>query len=880
MSSEPCRADEDCGPGRRCRLGACAPECRDDLDCPEGEVCGAEGRCAPPPQCSRASDCASGFTCADGRCQCLRDSACAAGEACLSGACGPMPECAQDAECAAYGRVCEPNQGVCLVPCSSPEECAPGADPQLALLLYRCEVGRCVRRCTGNLTCGGGLVCFDGACVRSNCATFADCPAGRYCTSAAGGVCAPYQPCAGAQECPANFECRPFDVCPPGFDCARPVCQELPRCLVDAECTPPPSYCQERHCQRAVACSGTAPCTGPGEICVGGACVPSPCRGNPDCAFPDACVDGQCTAPPPASAIVALRLLPASGVFEVGETRPLSLVGVRSNGSTVPVWAASYSVSPAGAADVTAGGAVTALAAGPFTVSATLAGSAAPAAQASLVAHAPASPGERVVRAIDAATRAPLQGVRVALCPDPPAAGPCPTPLEGLTDASGEVRFVTGAALVDVSAASPDLRPDGLPRYDRAAVAATAAVDVLLPLSPNPVHGAAGFTGAVSFAGTHGTGELALGLLVAARWDVVDQDLGDLFGEPFLVTLPVSGQQAPFFGATVAAADLGLPVVVPVKPTADALADPGPRSVVGFGGKVPLDALGSAGSPDLLSYVGALDYAVAPPQAFSARPYVPDTADVNGNGLCADPQRCPQGTEDVPDYAAFPKLSFAPSRQQLLRTELHLPALPPGVDSVVVAAVQARPDVGALVLGLTSRAGGAASTAVLRSGAPYGAAEAGRPGLWLFATSALPGGQRRTTARLLAADALPVSADLGPLLPLPAGMSRDAAARTLSPGQPAWDAVAAAVGGAGLGRAVLRSGQGRVMVYFEIAAGQAVVRVPDPPSGLAGDPASDPASVLELQAIELAGGVSAVEALDLRGVNLSELPALVSRYAR
>src|SRR6185436_6236458 len=194
-----------------------------------------------------------------------------------------------------------------------------------------------------------------------------------------------------------------------------------------------------------------------------------------------------------------------------------------------------------------------------------------------------------------------------------------------------------------------------------------------------------------------------------------------------------------------------------------------------------------------------------------------------------------------------------------------------GVDSLVVAAVQVRPEVGALALGLTSRAGGLASTAVLKSGAPYAAAEAGRPGVWPFATSALPGGQRRTTARLVQADALPASVDLGPLLPLPAGMSADAASRTVALGQPAWDAVAAA--GAGLGRAVLRSAQGRHVVYFAVAAGQAALRVPDAPTGLTGDPASDPASTLELQAIELAGGASALEALDLHGPNLSGLPA-------
>src|SRR5262249_35762893 len=161
-------------------------------------------------------------------------------------------------------------------------------------------------------------------------------------------------------------------------------------------------YCQDRHCQPTAACSATVPCVPAGEICVGGACVPSPCRGNPDCAFPEACVDGRCTPPPAPSAITSLRLLPASGVFEVGGTRLLALVGARADGSTVPIWSASYAVNPAGAADVTATGDVTARAAGPFTVSASLAGAPAAPVQASFVAYAPANPGERVVRVIDA----------------------------------------------------------------------------------------------------------------------------------------------------------------------------------------------------------------------------------------------------------------------------------------------------------------------------------------------------------------------------------------------------------------------------------------------------------------------------------------------
>ena len=72
-----------------------APECVNDADCAEGQVC-ENGVCtdAPVPECETDADCAEGQVCENGVCT---DA--------------PVPECAEDADCA-EGQVCE--EGVCV----------------------------------------------------------------------------------------------------------------------------------------------------------------------------------------------------------------------------------------------------------------------------------------------------------------------------------------------------------------------------------------------------------------------------------------------------------------------------------------------------------------------------------------------------------------------------------------------------------------------------------------------------------------------------------------------------------------------------------------------------------------------------------------------
>ena len=84
----PCRAD-DCAPGEYCDelVGACAPGCDDEGDCP-GSVC-VEHQCA---DCVGDSDCGVGAVCAAGRCVagCSDEQPCEDGLACCDGHCAEL----------------------------------------------------------------------------------------------------------------------------------------------------------------------------------------------------------------------------------------------------------------------------------------------------------------------------------------------------------------------------------------------------------------------------------------------------------------------------------------------------------------------------------------------------------------------------------------------------------------------------------------------------------------------------------------------------------------------------------------------------------------------------------------------------------------------
>ncbi|HYI01140.1 hypothetical protein [Hyalangium sp.] len=863
--------------------------CLDDTDCPADEACSA-GTCGTRPECTATSDCAQGFTCSpDGRCLCGSDAACATNQLCRQGRCEDRGRCTGDADCPA-GLRCEVTQGACLPACTTAASCAPGVDPQVANLLFVCQSGACLRRCVNDVSCGGqGLLCEAGLCARADCATLADCPAGQYCTSATTGRCLEYRTCQSRAECPENTDCRAFGTssCPPGFDCALKICQELPRCLIDEDCAAP-AFCQQGYCQPSTACSTGGSCPA-GQLCVAQRCVPGGCRGHADCPSGQACTEGACRSAPAASELSTLSLSPRAAVLVAGGSVRLSLVAFTFTGESFPFIPGSYSVvdvngAPSDAATVSSSGEVTAVRAGTVRVRAGVSNPGVTPVEATLTILPALAEGRRVT-VVDLATGRPLSGVEVLGCDAPPATAPCPAPVTVTTDASGTAPFhsFTGAT-ASFSAASLELRSDGYPRYDRVSVAATGVRDMLLPLGENPLHGAAGFNAGIQFSEVHSTGPLWLGFSLLSAGDVPDLDLATLLGETFFVTVPGLPQAVPLPGSTVAYAASGFGAPVELKRRSLGLGQPGRRAAVAFAGRMELALAANLGSTELLAYTGAMDYAL---QAFTPvplRPRVPDTSDLDGDGRCSDASRCPQGPEEVPDYFGLPGFSHRPRREQLRRTEVVLPRLPAGLDTAVAGAVELSAEAGLTPLGLSSRTGGAPAPdgtrplapLLLRSGAPYGGVELGTPGLWVFATR-IAEARGDTTGRLIRGSSLPTQVVVPPFLPMPAA-SYAVAQRTFTPSAARWTALAQA--GAELARITLTGARSRHVVLLPLVQGQPPLRLPDAPLGVEEDPASQESATAEIVAMDLSAPTTSEDLLDVGGANLLGLTLYLDAYSR
>lgn len=863
--------------------------CLDDTECPAGQACEA-GVCAERPECAHPDDCAPGFSCAAGRCQCGSDAACAANQVCRQGRCEDRARCTGDLDCPA-GQHCEVTQGACLPACTTAANCAPDVDPQVANLLFVCQGGTCMRRCVNDASCGGpGLLCEAGLCARADCATLADCPAGQYCTSATAGRCREYRPCQSRAECPENADCRAFgpDGCPPGFDCARKICQELPRCLIDADCTAP-AYCQRGACQPGTACTSGSPCP-PGLVCVAERCFPSGCRGHADCPADQACTDGACRSAPAATELSTVILSPRAAVLAVGGSVRLSLVAFTFTGESFPLSTGSFTVvdaggNPSDAATVTSAGLVTAVRAGTVRIRAGVSGNPGVTPAEAMLTLLPALAEGRRLTVVDATTGRPLSGVEVLGCDAPPSDAPCPAPATVTTDASGAALFPTfTGAIASFSAASPELRSDGYPRYDIVSVAATGVWDVLLPLGENPVHGAAGFNAGIQFAEVHSTGPVWLGFSLLSAGDVPEVDLTTLLGEPFFVTVPGLPQPVPAPGSAVLYAASGFGSPVELKGRSFGLGQPGRRAAVAFAGRTELARLASLGSTELLAYTGALDYTLQAFTPIPLRPRVPDTSDVDADGRCADPQACPEGPEEVPDYFNLPGFSHRPRREQLRRTEVVLPRLPSGLDTAILSAVEVSAEAGLVPLGFSSRTGGPPAPdgtrplepVLLRSGAPYGGVELGTPGVWVFATQAAQA-RGDTSGRLLRGPRLPTRVEVAPFLPLP-GAAYAVDRRTLTPAAERWTALARA--GAELARVTITGPRGRHVVFLPLVEGQAPLRLPEAPSGAGEDPATLQTATGEIVAMDLSADITREMALDLSGENLTGLSLFLDAYSR
>lgn len=894
INSKPCMADTECATDQRCRRGACGPICVNDGECGDGQTC-QSGRCELRPECAQDTDCASGFTCTDGRCRCETDAACAANQTCTAGVCKARARCRLDGDCT-NGTRCEVTQGLCVPACRLPTDCAPNLDPQIALGLYACLNGTCARRCTTDLTCAAdGVVCKDSLCTAADCKTKADCPEGQYCTSGTFGRCLAYETCTSSTECDPDFRCQKFgqNQCPPGFDCSQSICLELPRCFIDSDCvsgvpgtmgSQPNGFCGQGHCQPTDRCLTTTSCT-QGRVCIGGLCVPPVCRGHAECGMGKACVDGACTDAPGPTDIARLGLHPAEALLEVGDTLQLKLTAYRLDQSSYPIGRGTFTVldeagMPSAAATVSNDGLVTAIAPGVIRIKAEIMMSFASPVESTVRIYPRPSVGRRVL-VVDAARRRPVAGAVVWGC----LVADCAMPTEAVTDQQGLAAFpMLAAGPATFTVVSPALRADSKPTHERVSIVSTNATDLYVPLRENPVKASTGFNGAIGFQQVRASGAYWLGLVATAIGDLPGQRLSSLLGDPVFTELPNVNQRVPIPGAVVLYTSPGLNIPNEVKPRSLGFGQAGDRPAVAFATRGDLSQLATLRSVDLLSYLGSADFTLQQSVELNTRLDVPDTADVNGNGLCSNVQRCPMGSEDVPDWAGFTRLSMSPNRQLTRRTEVVLPRVPSTLDTVVVAGIEDDPFRGALPTGFASKAAGAPANdgtrpvepIMLRTGVPFASLESSTTGLWSVALSTRSSAE---SARVLHTGAsLPTKVSVQPFLPLPGPGAFAPLTRTWTPAQPEWASLYST--GAELGRLALTGGDVRHTIYFPITLGQLTVMVPRAPAGPGADPGAEAGVKLDVAGVDLSSSTSFDEVISFPGVNLSTWNMVVDGYSR
>ncbi len=692
-----------------------------------------------------------------------------------------------------------------------------------------------------------------------------------------------------------NTECKRFaeTQCPPGFDCTQKICQELATCLADADCislvpgqtgTQVTGYCEESHCQPSAPCVSDAECA-EGKTCIAKVCVPSVCRGHLDCGSDKSCVDGKCVTAPAAKDIDSMRLSPTNGLLVEGDTLTLHLIVSRIDGSTSVLEEANFEITdatglPSTAATVSATGQVTAVTAGEVRIRANVTGSTLRTNEVHLTIIPSLMMGRRLI-VVDPASQKPIEGVLVRAC----STTACETPLDVTTDTLGIAAFpLLDAAAITFTAVPVELRSDGRPLFERASILETTVADVMLPLRENPVHFNAGFSASVSFTNVSTTGAYWAGFVTASISDVLSATPQGLLGENFTIEIPGVGQTIPAPGALVLYTSPGLGIPQPIKPRSLAFAQPSTgRFVQAWAGRTFLESTLALRSIDVLSYLGAFDYAQLPDIAFTPRLFVADVSDVDGDGLCSNAQRCPTGVDDVPDYANFTPLSFQPSRQQKLRTEVVLPSVAADVDTVVLASILIDERAGMLPTGFASKTPGAAGAdgqrpvepTTLRGGSAYNGLETAGTGLWALAGNAagtsLSGRIHRSTP--LSSKVLIV-----PFLPTPAQSAYSPEDRSVNLGQPAWASIFSA--GAELGRVAITGSDTRHVVYFAMSNAQTALAWPSTPLGPGKDPAAEATFGLEVVAVDLKDDVTVDQLFDASGVTLSSWPSVVDGYSR
>jgi hypothetical protein len=927
-TSGSCAQNTDCPSTQRCTPQGCKDGCRADPDCPGGGVCHTDGTCGARPGCALDTDCATGFRCNAGVCNCSNDYACwsqAGGtpdttQICVGGTCQASQACTADSQCTG-GRYCGP-AGVCTAPCLKDADC--GGTSQFGAL--QCSGGRCTSPCVqdalpvGQGGCKDGTICTNNLCQVAQCTTFADCgDPTLYCTSAAHGHCAPFTVCNATQPdvCGPQANCQPYapDACPPGFDCSLTVCVALPACLVDGQCQPD-EICDLGVCRSAPACSDTNRCPAT-QDCIGGHCLTHVCRGNDECQSPQLCTAGRCQDPSTGADIVSVRLLTPLTTLEVGQVKALVAVALTATGAARPVAHFDWSVSPAGPAQVTGTGALTALAPGQATVSVGYTKPngthVTPDTSTFRVLAAPASGGRVVV--VDSTSGAPLAGAHVRICGARDASQACTAAQDLVTGADGAVAFAPPSGPFDVSAAELSVDAQGRFLHDQVHLLGLTATDVLVPLPGNEAGLAAGFTGSVDFGQVKTTGGTNVALAGASLADLASFDLNDLLGQAWTstLTLPTSiggfgglggipggglgGLSLPDGGSFPVQLTGGLvldftqiggfTVPIQVKDTVYAVTAPGLRTGWAFAGKLnPQLILGSITSSAqngalgaVLPFFGAFDHGLVPTIDAPLKGEVLDQSDLDGNGVCEDTNICATGGQRLPDYRHFPTETFIPSQTQSLRAEVSVAPLSGAVQTLLMAGAQV-PGAGLVPLGL-GNADATGQATVLRMAPVYGGLEVSEYAVLALAQGAggnQPGqGKAPLSVQIQRSASLPVQVPFAaPFVPFVTGAGYAAATRQLTV-DPSFSDVAAATQLVRL--TVVGQGQ-RAFVYASPAALAAGLFVPAPVAGATYDPAADPSATATVVALALPAGDTLDGLASLSGDTLLDLSAKVTAFSR
>lgn len=286
--------------------------------------------------CSRDSDCDSGFVCsADHLCLCTSDSACTEeGQFCnSSGFCQKYLGCRTDADCGDTDSwrcmISDSGNGQCLCKsdsaCESGEFCntAGSCQKKAGCILdsdcgpeqdWRCKInsdsgiGECF--CNTDNACEQGEFCnVHGYCQpNSTCESNDDCPAGRFCNVQTGEcLCNPdaQTGCASDEVCNTSGYCQPRPGCYDNSDCkdlpdtycdfSTRTCVANGTCTADTQC-PLGQICRLDQGQyRCInGCNSSADCP-LDQYCSSNYQCTAGCQADDFCDFTQFCTNGTCT---------------------------------------------------------------------------------------------------------------------------------------------------------------------------------------------------------------------------------------------------------------------------------------------------------------------------------------------------------------------------------------------------------------------------------------------------------------------------------------------------------------------------------------------------------------------------------------------------------